>query len=689
MAEFIWLNNEKYPKNQKAFYTMFCDKEGYNYTVAGFKKTHFFDKSVKEVTVNIFADAKYLLHINGECMGVGPAFPGGDYGMKQPMPIQYYNTYTLHNVGEKLEFYVNVQLLPEVQCEVSCGRGALWVEYTVKYTDGQQEIFGTDETWNSRIETEYISSKQLDFTAEPFEWTSSEVIKSVWDLKKSPISNLEEIKVLPEKIVTVSDNEFEAQFDKIYGGYICVELESECDFEVEIKSRETKFNDWESYSIKGNRNINVRMIHMESVGELYVTVNGDVTIKDIYLIYSHYPIKSEGSFSCSDEMLNKIYEVGKHTTDICRQSIELDSPRHQENLGCTGDYFIESLIAYYCFGDYSLSRFDIIRTAEYMRMTGAKMFHTSYSLIWVNMLYDYYMYSGDASIFDETSDVLEKLMELFDSYIGENGVIEHAPDYMFIDWVAVDEYSMHHPPKALGQAPLTAFYYNALLCAEKIAETVHDEDKKNLYNSRAVSLKQAFNQYFYDKENKLYFNGLNTPSNTNRWLPENSEKRYYTKHVNILAALYGLCEDISEAELMERVITDDELIDVQPYFMHFELEALYKSGLFGKYGLKEIHKWDKLIEECDKGMKEAWGEECQGYGYDHSHAWGSTPSYQLPSKIAGLTVLEPGFKKIALNPELFGLEFADILIPTPYGMIELYLGEENRVVIPKEIEIVK
>ena len=202
MAEFIWLNKDKYP--QKSFYTLFCDKEGYSYTVAGFKKEHFFEKPVKEVTVNIFADVKYLLYINGQCMGVGPALPGGDYGMKQPMPVQYYNTYTLQNIGKKLEFYVNVQLLPEVQCEVSCGRGSLWVEYTVTYEDNQLEKFGTDKTWSGRIEGQYLNPKNIDFTVEPSIWMNVETVESVWNLKKSQISNLEEIKIKPEKTVQIS-----------------------------------------------------------------------------------------------------------------------------------------------------------------------------------------------------------------------------------------------------------------------------------------------------------------------------------------------------------------------------------------------------------------------------------------------------------------------------------------------------
>ena len=121
--------------------------------------------------------------------------------------------------------------------------------------------------------------------------------------------------------------------------------------------------------------------------------------------------------------------------------------------------------------------------------------------------------------------------------------------------------------------------------------------------------------------------------------------------------------------------------------MHFVLEAVYKTGLFEKYGLKEIMRWKELYKECNKGLKEAW-ITFEGYNFDYSHAWGATPSYQLPSKISGLEILEPGMKKVKFTPNLFGLESAKIKIPTPYGTIDITLDSEVNIIAPKEIEVV-
>ena len=105
--------------------------------------------------------------------------------------------------------------------------------------------------------------------------------------------------------------------------------------------------------------------------------------------------------------------------------------------------------------------------------------------------------------------------------------------------------------------------------------------------------------------------------------------------------------------------------------MHYVLEGVRKVGLFGRYGLKLIHLWDKQVKASPKGMKEGWGS----FIGDNSHAWGATPTYQLPIAITGLKILKPGFKEYRLSPELYGLRWAKVRIPLPDGMISLELGD--------------
>ena len=61
--------------------------------------------------------------------------------------------------------------------------------------------------------------------------------------------------------------------------------------------------------------------------------------------------------------------------------------------------------------------------------------------------------------------------------------------------------------------------------------------------------------------------------------------------------------------------------------------------------------------------------------------------------IGGIKILEPGCKKLAVKPDLSGLEWADIVFPTPYGSVHIECRlvdgkTEAKISAPDEIEIV-
>ena len=98
----------------------------------------------------------------------------------------------------------------------------------------------------------------------------------------------------------------------------------------------------------------------------------------------------------------------------------------------------------------------------------------------VRMLYDVYMATADEELLEKCKKALTLLLARFETYMGDNGLVENPPSYMFVDWIYIDGISMHHPPKALGQTCLNMFYFGALTYAEKIfAElSMPDEAKK-------------------------------------------------------------------------------------------------------------------------------------------------------------------------------------------------------------------
>ena len=126
---------------------------------------------------------------------------------------------------------------------------------------------------------------------------------------------------------------------------------------------------------------------------------------------------------------------------------------------------------------------------------------------------------------------------------------------------------------------------------------------------------------------------------------------------------------------------------IQPYFLHYLLEAVRMCGLRERYTLKILDLWKEPVSECPKGLVEGFYPPHPEYQFDHSHAWGGTPLWSLPVALSGLEILEPGFKRIALSPKLLGLRCARVRIPTPYGEIRIDMekGKETEVFAPEEI----
>ncbi|MBQ9116515.1 MAG: hypothetical protein IJY04_05785 [Clostridia bacterium] len=709
-TKWIWADPELYPDIQLTPYN-FMDKwkEGQRFALCAFRFKKTFREIPARIVFSVSGDTTFRFSCNGDYIGRGPNAAGGDFECPAPMPYIYYSDYEYIPNRESVEIYAEVKAGSSVMTEYSCGGGGFFLFATAYFKNGRTQSFCTDEKWECRPLPEYISDSMTDRTVAELPWGHAAVSGISRELRPSPLRNITEDAVIPgnfaeftvepgEKVTRMFD------FEKIYAAYPVVELFGDSLATVTVDAVEIEGSERKAGEIRSSGSYKHRWLRMYSVGSLRITVsnegNAPVTVKEASIISVNYPSatsivnedksKREGDFRCSDDYLNRLYELCRHTERICRQSLHLDSPLHQEPLACTGDYMIENHIDAFAFGDLSVSRFDLVRTAQILRIKGARMFHTTYSRLWVQMLRDYYAYTGDSSVFAETYEELGLLMERFNTYMGSSGVLENCPNYMFVDWVNTDGYNLHHPPKALGQTVMNAFYYRALTDAAYIAETVGDAAATKRYTRRAASLKQAYNRCFYDVDRKLYFSGTNSAdtemAKPYHWLPENPLKRYYGLHENVLSVLYGLCDSFERQGLMVRALEDETLTPVQPYFMHFVLDAVYSAGLWERYGMKLLRRWQVCLDKTEKGLCEGWGE----FSGDVSHAWGGTPAYQLPARLSGIKMLEPGFEKIVLKPALYGLDSAFIRIPTRYGAIEIDMEKDREpiVTVPRGITVV-
>ncbi len=691
--KWIWLPADKYNDRQTCCYSdLESDKSGL-FTVAEFKKDYRFDKKVSTARLRFSADTALVLYVNGKVCATGPASPGGDFLGNEGPRSNFYSSETVLNPDtDTLSFFARVRMKPDRGFEFSSGHGGFMLSGELTFDDGTKEIIHTDSSWLVRFNGAYTASRCYDSNIEPDEYVNAQEIQNIWHTATAPIPVA--VEQVHGSSFTLKANESKSvrlELDRIYAGYVYAKANGK--IKAEITCRETdEQGSTEAVCFAGEGEY--RGFYMHSAGELLadiVNLSDEETEIEIGFISTCLPVDKEALTITSDAALNQVLDTCRHTLRYCRQTLHLDSPKHCEPLACTGDYYIETLMTAFSFGDMSLAKFDVIRTAELIRNNNGRMFHTTYSLIWVRMLLDVYKFTGDKNLLTECEDALIMLLNRFSGYVGDNGLIETPPDFMFVDWIYIDGISMHHPPKALGQTCLNLYYFGALGFAAEVYSILGRDALEKDCIRRRNDLRKAINLQLFDSEKELYFEGLNTPSTVEigHWMPQNIDKRYYLKQSNILAAYFDVCEKETAKKILHKIMSDECPGDYQPYFAHYLLEAIYSNGLRDEYTLKVIERWKKPVEECPKGLVEGFIAPEPTYSFDHSHAWGGTPLWSLPKALTGFEMLKPAFEEISLSPSLLGLEHAKVELPTPYGnvTVELEEGKAPQITCPKEIRV--
>jgi hypothetical protein len=148
----IWLDENKYPEYQRNKFNILYDCENketeeYNYCVADITKLYDFsqyNKLIDFVEFHVSADNSYILHINGNLIGIGPTSSGGDFLCRGVTPKHYADKYKLDfatDCSNRIFINAKVSLQPEMLTNYSRGHGGFLFEGTVTFTDGTKEDY--------------------------------------------------------------------------------------------------------------------------------------------------------------------------------------------------------------------------------------------------------------------------------------------------------------------------------------------------------------------------------------------------------------------------------------------------------------------------------------------------------------------------------------------------------------------
>ncbi len=410
-------------------------------------------------------------------------------------------------------------------------------------------------------------------------------------------------------------------------------------------------------------------------------LDGEISLIGLFARADYLSLEWLGGFDSSDKRLNEIWRISARTLHLNMQNLLYDGIKCNRLVSVGGMHQVLKG-ALSLFGDTKCIR-DTLDFAKNTTPKNAWMgSYPSFSLRWVLMQYDLYMWSGDKKYLEENMDYLLGILAQFAKSVSADGSVMGLSS--FIDWSMHDNTSANEA--AFSALATMAFERGAFLCRElgteaffAVAERL-EEYAKRLFrhsswsvNRQAVAMQVLSGQK--NAEDALAALSKDTVHNISTSLG------YY-----VLAAM-----SLGGG-------TKTALDAVKKYWG--AMLDLGATTFFESFDIKEVEgtlpplKIDTPPTDSYKNLYLGGTADSKG-GYERSlaHAHASSPLAWISEYLLGIKILEPGCKRVEVKPRLAGLSRINGKFPTPYGIIEVSAtrsgGEiQTEITAPDEIEIV-
>lgn len=649
----FWCDTEKYPQWSRLPCSQFDRSANCPDRMLEFRTALEWDGS-SACRLRFSAGCRFRLLLNATFVEDGPVEAGGDYGKCDAPNWWFYDEKELSRHLRPGRNELRFQLIPAglTQTDYSLGFGWLWCER--RMAERWEPIPAA--AWEFRCSPVLLRRGVLDLREERPELWRRDCVPvrlpvPLFRLDLPPLTNRkntafsfrfpfgrpEHLKIRGRsvEIAPGAPVAFYLEFPQEICGHLELQCSGDHSIAIQLQFEElygvsSSFYHEEEWITAGGDE-NLRTIQMYAFRYVRVTVTpSDFLTPDragaVRLRFTaferHFPVGEAAELPRGNRRFREIDALCIRNLVLCMQRLHLDSPVHQEGLGCTGDYRIEALIEYAVFGETRLAKADLIRTGLLLRQQ-KRMFHTSYELCYVLMMREYLEFTKDPAPAREFYDVLQEIFRRFRGFTGPAGLLSEAENYLFIDWKGDGGCTYHHPPASRGTGAMTALWYGALEALEAIAETLGFPQDARCCSEQAAAVRQAFNRELWDAEAGCYRDGIPGLSRRppNQWLPPEDGTPSATSLTSIMALACGLPGEEQQPELLlERIIRGELPLRPSVYYMEYLFEAVERYGLWEKYAETLFRQWRVFRRD---GLRESW------LAGDYSHAWGASPAYWL------------------------------------------------------------
>ncbi len=409
-----------------------------------------------------------------------------------------------------------------------------------------------------------------------------------------------------------------------------------------------------------------------------------IKLRHVGSIATHYPARQAGRFDCSDDRLNRLWEIGCYTALQCTHDAWEDCPG-REKRQWIGDGIVHYLVGAAAFGPSTqpVDRKFLFDAAHSQRPDGlVQMFapgdhYTNgvvipdYSLHWICGAYEYHLHTGDEEAIAGLFPGIQRALAWFERQIGPHDLIVNLPFWHFIEWADVGREG--------EAAPLNALFAGTLRAAAKMAEWLGYERAAARYGALADRIAAALNRRHWDEARGVYVDVVDPASG--------KQDRRVSQHANAAMILWDVAPPQRWPSMIRRIADpgrlkltavppivlageafdpEEDVVKANTFFSHFVFSALAKAGRF-EVALDLMRRNYKRL--LDSKAATFW----EGYEPTASlcHVFSATPVHQLSAHALGIRPTEPGFRRFKCAPQPADLSRAAGVYPTVKGAIEV------------------
>lgn len=382
-----------------------------------------------------------------------------------------------------------------------------------------------------------------------------------------------------------------------------------------------------------------------------------LTLERLRTFYTAYPFQDRGSFASSDPELARIREICWRTARLDAHETYMDSA-YWEQLQYIGDTRLQALISYTIGGDDRLGRqalqaFDDSRIPEGITLsrypTSLAQYIPPFSLLYVNMLHDYWMYRPDASFAKELLPGTRSVLNWFLVRQRADGMLKMPGGWDFVDSPA--GFPAFPSQDAEGRsAPITLQFIGALQDAADLEEALGDPAIAAKYRHEAKRASDGLYRLCWDPARGL--------------IADTPDKKVFSQHSSMLSVLHDVIPKDQQKAVMERVLSDPGLAHVSLVFQFYLIRALEHAGMGDRY-LPLLGPWRQMLAK-----HQTTTPEYPDPTRSETHAWSAHPAYDFVTVLAGIRPDAPGFARVRIAPNLGTLSSLDVSMPAPQGAVE-------------------